>query len=189
MEDILYKLQKGDEAAFKSFFLLHKDAIYKYAFLHLKEEGIAADIVQDVFLKFWNKVNQLDPQQNIRSYLYTIARHTVFEELRKKIQFQNFTDYALNAVSYSRNTSEENIYFNELEKLYQEAIQQLPEQRRKIFSLSKLEHLSHDEIANSLNISKNTVRDQLVKGNKFVKAYILKRFSTPVLALLFIQIF
>lgn len=188
MENMVERLCKGDEDAFKSFFHRHKDAVYKYALLHLKDASIAEDIVQEVFFKFWKKTDQLDPQQNIRAYLYTVARHAVFEELRKRIQFQTFTDYAIRSVQYHHNAVEENIYLSELEGIYKKAIKLLPAQRQKIFRLSKLEHMSHDEIAALLNISKNTVRDQLVKGNKFVKAYILKNSSIAILTALFIDI-
>ncbi|MFD1770587.1 RNA polymerase sigma factor [Sphingobacterium suaedae] len=188
MQELIDRLRDGDETAFQMFFYQHKDALYNYAQLHLRDEAVAADVVQEVFIKFWNHVEHVDPQQNVRAYLYTIARHTVFEELRKRLQFQHYADYALHHIAACVNNNEETVYVHDLEKLYQEAIARLPEQRQKIFRLSKLEHLSHDEIADLLQISKNTVRDQLVKGNKFVKDYILKRSSFLTLALLFIEI-
>lgn len=188
MNEMIQRLCEGNEEAFKAFFYQHKDAVYKYAILHLRDADVAADLVQEVFLKFWNRLNLMDPNQNVRSYLYTIARHLVFEELRKRIQFQNFTAYAIHQTADSANNIEETVDYNELENLYQEAINHLPEQRQKIFRLSKLEHLSLEEIAVLLNISKNTVRDQLVKGNKFIRGYIVSRSSVLPLALIFIDI-
>ncbi len=188
MQEVVNKLCDGDEEAFKIFFYQHKDAVYKYALLHLRESSIAEDVVQDVFIRFWNRVSHINRDMNVRSYLYTIARNVVFEELRKNLQFQNFSHYTLHISSIGVNDSEEDLNYKELDSLYQQAIALLPEQRQKIYRLSKLEYLSHDEIASLLNISKNTVRDQLVKGNKFVREYVARHSSILPLALIFLKI-
>lgn len=188
MQELIYRLRERDEQAFQTFFYAHKDAIYKYALLHLRDQSVAADVLQEVFIKFWNRIADIDPQANVRAYLYTIARHSVFEELRKRIQVQRYADYAIHYLSESTNDNEETMHVHDLERLYLEAIALLPAQRQKIFCLSKLDHLSHDKIAEMLGISKNTVRDQLVKGNKFVKTYIVNRSSLFTLAILFTKI-
>ncbi|SFS80334.1 RNA polymerase sigma factor [Sphingobacterium wenxiniae] len=185
MEEIWLKLRKGDTEAFRVFFYSHKDAIYKYAFLHLKDEELAADIVQEVFLKFWNKVKSIDPHQNIRAYLYTITKHTVLEELRKKALFSNFINHTQYQHTEGSNSNEEQQAFQELQTIYHQAISSLPEKRKEIYQLSKLENRSNQEIAEHLSISPNTVRDQLVKAHKSVKTYILS-MSNYILPLLLI---
>ncbi len=185
MVNLIDKLRSKDELIFRDFFYQHKDALYKYAALHLRDSELAADIVQDVFTKFWNRIEFLDVNQNVNAYLFTIARHAVFEELRKKIQFKNYSDYTAYNIQFGVNNCEEKLHLKELENLYQEAISKLPEQRQKIFRFSKLQHLSNDEIADMLQISKNTVRDQLVKGNRFVKSYIMERSTFVAFAILF----
>lgn len=188
MQEVINRLCEGDEKAFKIFFYQYKDAVYKYAILHLRDSNIAEDVVQEVFVRFWKRINQINPDQNVRSYLYTIARNVVFDELRKNIQFQDFSSYTLHTSKVGVNDSEDDVNYKELEGLYQHAIGLLPEQRQKIYRLSKLEYLTHDEIAALLNISKNTVRDQLVKGNKFVREYVARHSSILPLALLFLKI-
>lgn len=188
MQEVIKSLCKGNEKAFKIFFYQHKDAVYKYAILHLRDSDIAEDVVQEVFIRFWNRISQINPDQNVRSYLYTIARNVVFDELRKNIQFQDFSSYTLHTGTIGVNDSEDDINYKELENLYQQAIGLLPEQRQKIYRLSKLEYLSHDEIASLLNISKNTVRDQLVKGKKFIREYVVRQSSVIPFALLFIKL-
>ncbi len=82
-------IENNNALDFKAFFLLYKDKVYKYAYLHLKEESAAADLVQEAFSRIWKKWTELDENKNPQSYLYTIARNLVFDELRKqKIRFQ-----------------------------------------------------------------------------------------------------
>lgn len=188
MREVINRLCEGDEKAFEIFFYQHKDAVFKYAILHLRDNDIAEDVVQEVFIRFWNRIHQIQPDQNVRSYLYTIARHVVFDEIRKNIQFQDYSSYSIHTGKIGVNDSEDDIHYKELESLYRRAINLLPEQRQKIYRLSKLEYLSNEEIAALLRISKNTVRDQLVKGNKFVRAYITRNSSTLPFVLLFLKI-
>lgn len=187
MKEIASKLKHGDVETFHTFFYGEKDAVYKYAFLHLRDEELALDIVQDVFLKFWQKRDDLDLQQNIKAYLYTITKHTVFEALRKKALFTQFLKYSLDEEPIVSNDNEEHQDFQELQTLYHEAILSLPDRRREIYQLSKLENFSNQEIADYLSISSNTVRDQLVKGHKFVKNYIILNSEYTIVALLFID--
>jgi len=174
---------------FKKFFLSYKDKVYKYALLHLKEEDTAADLVQEAFSRIWKKWGELDGNKNPQSYLYTIAKNLVFDELRKqkvRVQFQ------LDGIDVSRqvdNSNEESIRFKDLERVYREAIEKLPRARLEIFLLSKEEFLDNQEIADRLGISVNTVRDQLVKGNKFVRQYILDNFEISIALLIFLTIF
>ncbi|MCS4228360.1 RNA polymerase sigma factor [Sphingobacterium sp. BIGb0165] len=174
---------------FKNFFLSYKDKVYKYALLHLKEEDTSADLVQEAFSRIWKKWGELDGNKNPQSYLYTIAKNLVFDELRKqKVRVQ----FKLDRIDGSKqvdNSNEESIRFKDLERVYREAIEKLPKARLEIFLLSKEEFLDNQEIADRLGISVNTVRDQLVKGNKFVRQYILDNFEISTALLIFLTIF
>ncbi|MDM1295381.1 RNA polymerase sigma-70 factor [Sphingobacterium sp. N143] len=174
---------------FKNFFLLYKDKVYKYALLHLKEDAAAADLVQEAFSRIWKKWEEVDITKNPQSYLYTIARNLVFDELRKqKVRFQFDVD-AVHSDKLVDNSNEESIRFKDLERTYRAAIEKLPAARLQIFLMSKEEFLDNQEIADRLGISVNTVRDQLVKGNKFVRQYILDHFEISLALMIFLRIF
>ncbi|WP_394676938.1 RNA polymerase sigma factor [uncultured Sphingobacterium sp.] len=182
-------IENNNALDFKTFFLLYKDKVYKYAYLHLKEEPAAADLVQEAFSRIWKKWAELDGDKNPQCYLYTIARNLVFDELRKqKVRFQ-FQATDIDQTKLVDNSNEEAIRFKDLERVYREAISKLPKSRLEIFLLSKEEFLDNHEIAERLGISVNTVRDQLVKGNKFVRQYILDHFEISIALLIFLNIF
>lgn len=174
---------------FKQFYLSYKDKVYKYAFLHFKDEEIAADLVQEVFSKIWNKWDCLDAEQNVRAYLYTVSRNLVFDELRKiKVRL----DYSLADKDGAKdidNSNEESIAYKDLEKIYKEAISKLPKARLEVFLLSKEAFLNNQEIADQLGISINTVRDQLVKANKSVRQHILAHIKVSIALFIFLKIF
>ena len=130
-------IENNNVLDFKTFFLLYKDKVYKYAYLHLKEEPAAADLVQEAFSRIWKKWEELDGNKNPQSYLYTIARNLVFDELRKqKIRFQ-FQATDIDQTKLVDNSNEEAIRFKDLERIYREAISKLPKSRLEIFLLSK----------------------------------------------------
>lgn len=182
-------IENNNVPDFKTFFLSYKDKVYKYAFLHLKEQDVAADLVQEAFSRIWKKWSELDATKNPQSYLYTIAKNLVFDELRKqKVRFK-FSLGEVDSTTLVDNSNEESIRFKDLERVYREAIAKLPKARLEIFLLSKEEFLDNQEIADRLGISVNTVRDQLVKGNKFVRQYILDHFEMSIALLIFLTIF
>lgn len=169
-----------DENDFNVFFKTYYQLVYNYALSHLKNTDVATDIVQDAFIKIWNQKDCLDPTQNIKSYLYTITKNLVHDELRKKVQFFKYSNYYKSRFDEGTNSNEERQAYQELESLYLQAINSLPEKRRNIFYLSKVQHFTNHEIAEELKISINTVKDQLCKGNKYIKSYLSKRsFSFP----------
>ncbi|QBR12257.1 RNA polymerase sigma-70 factor [Sphingobacterium sp. CZ-2] len=163
------------ETTFESFFYQYHTLLYIYALNHLKDEDIAADVVQEVFIKIWNNFDQLDFENNPKAYLFTICKNQVHDELKKKAKFQVYASNQLKVNSNFCNNNEEEQEYRELKRIYSEAIEQLPEKRKHIFWLSRMENLSNTQIAQHLNLSINTVRDQLVKGNKTIKTYILKK--------------
>lgn len=177
MDNFVADLISGKLNAFERFFNNHSDSIFTYALRHCKDEMVAKDVVQDVFIRFWNNRHNLDPNQNIGAYLYTITKHVVFEELRKKSLFYKYEKYALSKGEVGSSYSEENFNYRELEMVYQDAIKILPNKRKKIYQLSKLGNMSNSEISKELNISTNTVRDQLVKANKTIRSYIKRKFA------------
>jgi len=178
MYSIDNKLKEKDITAFKDFFVKHSDDIYAYALNHLKNEALARDVVQDTFIRFWEKLESLQFDRNLKSYLYTIAKNIVFEEFRKQSIFIKYSNHYQSINEEKCNSLEELQNFKELKILYDKAIGSLPEKRREIYQLSKIYNYKNEEISSMLNISVNTVRDQLVKSSKSIKMFIKNKLTT-----------
>jgi len=189
VEEEFMLVDKSIDLDFKDFFISHKDKVFKYAYMHFKDRDLASDIVQEAFSKIWSKWDQIDATQNYSSYLYSTARNLVFDELRKRQVRLQYSALQQVGVEAQDNSNEEKIAYKDLEKLYREAISRLPKSRMEIYTLSKEEFLNNSEIAEKLGISVNTVREHIVKGNKFVRGYILERMGLSLALLIFFDVF
>ncbi|MCK5538269.1 MAG: sigma-70 family RNA polymerase sigma factor, partial [Bacteroidales bacterium] len=125
----------------------------------------------------------LDASQNIKAYIFKIAINTIYDFIRCKNVEKAFNDFVrLNYDTQSNNTWDK-VVFNDMVSNLNELVKQMPEQRRKVFRLSKRKGLTNDEIAKKLNISKRTVENQLYRAIAFLKEHFKK--ETMFILLLF----
>lgn len=163
-ELFLYEeMKRGKEYAFDFFFNYYYPGLCVYAqkMISLPEEE-ARDIVQDVFVKFWNDCKKLDIQFSIRSYLFVAVKNKCFDVLRKKnrnIKVQEISnEYDIADGAF------ESYILSELETLFNQSLNKLPERCREVFELSRLHGLKNREIAAKLNLSEKTVENQMTKA-------------------------
>ncbi len=178
-------LREGSKDAFRVLYDRYGIKIHRFAFGYLKSEEEAEELVQDVFLKLWDKRHLLNDSGNIKSYLYKVAVNTIYDFIRRKNLEQAFQEFATGRTEEADHTWDEVVY-NDMMAQIDRLMEQMPEQRRKIFKMSKEEGLSHDEIAETLGLSKRTVENQVYRATTFLRDK-LKRNS--VLAVLFISLF
>ncbi|GEO04273.1 DNA-directed RNA polymerase sigma-70 factor [Adhaeribacter aerolatus] len=124
----------------------------------LRDDSLAEDIVQEVFLKVWEIRDQLKMDEAIQSYLYRSCYNTALNFLKK--QKQN-TDVAVLEVVPDEDTAEKSLDFAETENQVFAAIEALPPKTRMVFSLSRFEELSYKEIADRLEISIKSVEKHM----------------------------
>lgn len=162
---------RDDKKAFDALFERYWTLIYNTAFAYLKEADASSQIVHDIFLNLWRKRHEYEIMQ-FRAYLSTAARYHVFKALkaRKASNLVYVEDYAeLNDGRQSQNMGDENINTAELETALQGSLDKLPKRCREIFTLSRTNQLSNDEIAEKLSISKRTVENQLTTALQYLR--------------------
>jgi len=128
----------------------------------------AQDVVQDVFMNFWRKRDTLDIDLKVKSYLFTAVRNKALEVLRHEKMKENHADTVRINELLRYDIEDEAEKYVRLEKIHA-AIGTLPDKCREVFSLSKLNGLSYNEIANHLNISVKTVENQIVRALKLLR--------------------
>ena len=184
-QELIGQVKKGSKDAFRLLYDRYGLKIHRFAYSYLKSELDAEELVQDVFLKLWDKKATLDSSQNIRSFIFKIAVNTIYDFIRRKNIEQAFHDFTRRDVEYTNETWHEVVYNDMLAQVYR-LMSQMPEQRRKIFKMSKEKGLTNDEIAEILNLSKRTVENQLYRATAFLK----KNLNLDsALALLFFYLF
>ena len=182
---LLLQLINGDADAFAEVYDLYKDRIFAFAFTLTKSKEIAEEATQEVFIRLWERRNQIDSNYPLTPYIKKITYNYIISFFRKvKLDRQLQQNLYTNMESL-RNTNEDELLQKELNKLYQQAIEQLPQQKRTAYMLSREQHLTYEEIALKMGISKNTVRNHMTEAIQFIRNYITNHTDLACLILAF----
>lgn len=136
----------------------------------------AKDLVQDLFVSLWLKRETLIVNTSLSAYLFTAIRYKVINYIEANIVKQDYVDSLDKAVIDYDNSTREKIACNELESLLQTGINTLSPKVREVFELSRKEHLSVNEIAEKLQVSHQTVKNQISKALKTLRVHL---YSDP----------
>jgi len=165
---IVEQLKDGSKDAFRLIYDRYGIKIYRFALSYLKSEHDAEELVQEVFLKLWDKREKLNSLLNIQAFIYKIAVNSIYDFIRRKNVEQAFLSFAEGKTELTDETWQE-IIFNDMLAQINSLMEKMPEQRRKIFKMSKENGLSNDEIAVTLGLSKRTVENQIYRATAFLK--------------------
>jgi RNA polymerase sigma-70 factor (ECF subfamily) len=162
------KLKNGDKKAFEVVFEHYKNYLYLFIRKALPSEEDPEGIVQEVFISLWLSRDNLDENKPLKPWLFTIAKNQIYDHLRKIYSKRKYLDSLLSDYSANADSAANEVEYWEFERYLSNKISQLPERRREIFKLSKLEGKSYREIASLLKISENTVDMQMRSANSTI---------------------
>ncbi len=168
-EDLLKRLKAGEEKAFEDLYWIYSPQVYNFINSLLFDKSLAEDLTQNVFLKIWEKHEQIELELGITAYLFTIARHLVFKETEFRLS-QHATLHVENIDLSDESNEERQHETNSLLEYIDHLIENLPTARREIFRLSRFEQLSNKEIAHKLSISEKTVETQLYRSFQYLRS-------------------
>lgn len=177
-------LTLNDEAAFSELYVRYKDKLYYFCLHLLKSKEEANDIVQEIFIRIWESRNFINPDLSFSSFLYTMARNRILNYFRDIDIDEKVKEILATQKVTEEEAIDSKIIYTEYQVILQNAISQLPPQRRKIFNMSRIESISHKEIASELGISVNTVQEHISEALKFIKAYFSKHADMSISLLL-----
>jgi len=162
-EPLLSSISPDESEAFDSLFESHYARLCNYAYTLVNSFEIAEDLVQDVFVNIWTRRKKIVIQSTVNAYLYKCVYNACLDHQKKNRLQQAFVKYKQNGDSLSLHDSIKDF---ELPERVDRAIEELPEQCRKIFKMSRQKGLKYHEIAKELNISENTVDTQIRRALK-----------------------
>lgn len=166
---LLIALKSGERVAFEKIYQTYSPRIFLSILKMVKSVDDAQEILQDVFIKVWEKRELIDPEQSFKSYLFQISRFTVYNFIRKVNLDKKLKAYLCLENSELYTHIEENIACKENDQFIMNAIEELPNQRKQIYKLCKIEGKSYAEVSMQLGISSSTINDHIVKATKFLK--------------------
>jgi RNA polymerase sigma-70 factor (ECF subfamily) len=169
--NIVYSLKNGDNEAFSRIYRMSFKPLYDYSYKYLKNNQDAEEIVQNLFLKIWEKRIEINENLSFKSYLFQIASNDVSNLIKKRNIEKRYIDWAQN---FMNSFYEVDLNFDGLtnaDRFIQvnNLINQLPPRRRKIFKMKKIEGRTHHEIANELHLSVRTIENHVLKAMIFIK--------------------
>ncbi|RFS20688.1 RNA polymerase sigma-70 factor [Chitinophaga silvatica] len=174
------------EAQFNELFLSYKDKVYGFILLMVKDAVHAEELTQEVFLKLWLCRDTLQDVVNLQGYIFTIAKHKTLNHLRKVAYNEQLLKELSVHMKPVVNDVEETVIAKEYVQLLNDGLAQLSVQQRKIYEMSRQGGLTHDQIAAQLNISRNTVKNHLVKSLAFLRQYLLEHTTHASIILTFL---
>jgi RNA polymerase sigma-70 factor (family 1) len=185
-EILLNEIAIGDHRAFRILFDLYKDKVYSYSLRFLRNETLAEEIVQEVFINLWLKRDRLPAIVNFGGYLRVLTKNQTLNAL-KKLALDFKTSIAGGDIwTELDNDTEDAIILKDTRALLQEAIDQLPKQQKLVYEFCKIEGLKQKEAAERLNISPLTVKVHLREATKSIRKFMADRTELQALLPLFI---
>jgi RNA polymerase sigma-70 factor, ECF subfamily len=163
------KVKKGNIRAFEILYKSYFPSLCLYSYGLIPDEELVKEIVNDVFLKIWDKRREIDIQYGIKPYLFRCVHNACLDHRRLKKNIRQYqtidiSDKIRELADHDEEYIFQQIGFKRLEKDVTASIDKLPDRCREIFILSRYELLSYIEISEKLNISVNTVKTQITRA-------------------------
>ena len=185
--ELIKLVSTGNERAFRHLYITYHQLLRTHIYRLTESSELADEIVQDVFLKIWNNRESLEGINNFKGYLFILSKNYTIDFLRKHIRqtilHQKWESEEAQTFQEDDLTAHATNYYG----LLDEAIDQLPPQQKKVYLLSRHEHLKYVEIAARLGISRETVKTYLQLATASITLYVKKKVNFMVLLLFLLK--
>jgi len=181
-QDANQQLNNAGSQELEQLFKTHFEGLYTYAYTILRDSHLAEEMVQEVFVKLYERAQHIRIETSLQSYLYRSVYNESLNHKKHQKAKANYRQFILHRQNPASPPKEAGNYL-ELEAKLQLALEELPEQCRTIFQLSRFEELKYREIAERMGLSIKTVENQLNKALKIMRKR-LKGFLVVAILLL-----
>lgn len=171
--ELLISMQEGSLQAFDAIYNIHSLRIYRTLLKMVKNESVAEELLQDIFIKIWDKKGLIDPALPFAAFLFRVTERSVYDYYRKVGREERLKREFSNTFSLMDCNTEETVHYKETLGVLSRAINQLPAQQRQVFTLCKMEGRSYAEVSEMMGISVSTINGHIVKSTKTIKHYLL----------------
>jgi len=164
-DQLAQRIRIGDEQALELLFRKYYTRLCSYANKYFNDPEEAREVVQEVFIKIWEKKEEINPEESLSSYLFRITFNNSIHRLRhKKVATKYAEIYKLVYVDNTEISPHDSLIATELTYNISVAVRKIPPKCRQVFNLSRVDGLKYTEIADTLKISVKTVEAQMSKA-------------------------
>jgi len=169
-EHLIQRVKEGDQEAFQTLFDKYQTTLFRTIYYKTKDHGLAQDIAQDTFVRVWLKRETLKPNLSFFSLIAKISQNLVQDHYKhQQVRLKHQNHVKLISEKHLDNPEQELKQTRLKQRIREVANSSLPNKCRSVFLLSRVGGLSNQEIANTMNISKKTVENQLHHAMKILR--------------------
>lgn len=179
---LLHRFLEGDERAFIEIYDRYWYKLFLSSYRRIRSKSAAEELVQNLFLKLWEKRGTLTINQ-LENYLFSAIRNATIDYLNKQMVADKYVEHYKTYASLESNSTEEMVELNNLQEAIDRGLQTLSGKSEKVFRLHKMDHWPVEKIARHLHLSEKTVHYHLTRSVKFIRSY-LQEFTLTLLLLL-----
>lgn len=184
-DQLINLLKKDDQRAFTEIYNRYAINLADFAISKLNHVEDTQDIVHDLFIKLWEERQSLVITSNLKTYLFTLVRYRIIDKIRRNITRREYNTTVQSLAQHFEHGSDQHLEAKELNILLQDSLKKMPPRVQEIYHLSRHQHRSIAEIAKLLNLSTQTVKNQLSTALKHLK----KSIGSLIITLTILQFF
>jgi RNA polymerase sigma-70 factor (family 1) len=175
-------ISTGDQRSFSELFYHYARPLSQFVFKITNNSVVTEEVIQDTFITVWLRRETLTSIDNFGGYLYTICRNNSLAALKKIAKSALVNELLTDDLK--DNMIDEVDQIAEFRKLVDEAVEKLPTQQKKVYILSRYEKLKHQEIAQQLNISAETVKKHIQLAMSYLEGELKDKMNAPIIFIL-----
>lgn len=183
-EQLIKDLKNGSRKAFDCIYKIYSKRLYAYCLQYCKSAEDAEEIVEDVFVRLWTQRKNIRQQETLKSLLFIMSKHLVINAYRKRVNSLEYAEYVEHQNILSDSDADSRIEYDEFVQNIMRMLKTLPKTQRQVIELSRFQGLGNKQIAAMLNLSEQTVKNQLSLGLK--ELHKKMEHISPMLTFLFL---
>jgi RNA polymerase sigma-70 factor (ECF subfamily) len=171
LSHLIRRSQEGDERAMEEIYECYKGRLFSLAYRYTYNRQEAEDLLQDIFIKIFTHIRDVQKEQTFVAWVYRIALNSCYSYLRTKRSRDRHT-LALSEIEGRKEEAVYDSHEESFEKPLNEAISELPEKLKAVFLLHDVEGFKHEEIAQMLGFTVGTSKSQLFKARMKIREFL-----------------
>jgi RNA polymerase sigma-70 factor (ECF subfamily) len=167
--ELMLEIKADNMFAFDVLYRRYSKKVYKFGYSILKSTEDSENLIQDVFLNFWENRRNIEKDSSIKSYIFTITYNSAISFIRKKARESEFVEYLKALQQTSEEPVNVELEYKELSNKLEEIINKLPQRQKEVYQLHRIEGLNYKQIAERLHISVNTIENHMASALKTIR--------------------
>ncbi len=161
-------IRQGDIKSYEFLFRLHYEPLLSYSITITKSEADSEEVIQDLFYKIWKDRKKLNIKHSISAYLYQSVFHNSLQVVKRGKLNEKYIQYSLNQPRQDIDPVEI-LKYEELNRAFFQLMEELPEKRKLIFKMNRIQGLKYQEIADELSISLKAVEKNMALALQYFR--------------------